>query len=99
MLKEAKQTGRVYTVEEHRLLRTSVQWQSLGEKCPTKITRIGVKDVFESPTGKKNCFTNTNWMQRALQNASSMEERHKEIMLEELKKQVYEAKWNCRAVG
>ena len=48
VLKEAKQTGRVYTVEEHSIIGGlgSAVAELLGEKCPTKITRIGVKDVF-----------------------------------------------------
>ena len=47
-LKAAKQTGRVYTVEEHSIIGGlgSAVAELLGEKCPTKITRIGVKDVF-----------------------------------------------------
>ena len=48
VLKAAKQTGRVYTVEEHSIIGGlgSAVAELLGEKCPTKITRIGVKDVF-----------------------------------------------------
>ena len=47
-LKAAKQTGRVYTVEEHSIIGGlgSAVAELLGEKCPTKIMRIGVKDVF-----------------------------------------------------
>ena len=46
VLKAAKQTGRVYTVEEHSIIGGlgSAVAELLGEKCPTKITRIGVKD-------------------------------------------------------
>ena len=48
VLKAAKQTGRVYTVEEHSIIGGlgSAVAELLGEKCPTKITRIGVNDVF-----------------------------------------------------
>ena len=48
VLKAAKQTGRVYTVEEHSIIGGlgSAVAELLGEKCPTKIPRIGVKDVF-----------------------------------------------------
>ena len=48
VLKAAKQTGRVYTVEEHSIIGGlgSAVAELLGEKCPTKIMRIGVKDVF-----------------------------------------------------
>ena len=44
----ASKTGRVFTVEEHSIiggLGAAVS-ETLGEKCPTKITRIGVNDVF-----------------------------------------------------
>ncbi len=44
----AKKTGRVFTVEEHSViggLGAAVS-ECLGEKCPTRVTRIGVNDVF-----------------------------------------------------
>lgn len=44
----ASKTKRVFTVEEHSIvggLGAAVA-EVLGEKCPTKITRLGVKDVF-----------------------------------------------------
>ncbi len=44
----AKKTGRIFTVEEHSIiggLGAAVS-EVLGEKCPTKITRIGMNDVF-----------------------------------------------------
>ena len=44
----ATKTGKVVTVEEHSIIGGlgSAVAELLGEKCPTKITRIGVKDVF-----------------------------------------------------
>ncbi len=48
VLESVKKTGRVVTVEEHSViggLGSSVA-ELLGEKCPTKITRIGIDDVF-----------------------------------------------------
>lgn len=44
----AQKTGRIFTVEEHSIiggLGAGVA-EVLGEKCPTKITRIGINDVF-----------------------------------------------------
>ncbi len=44
----AQKTKRVFTVEEHSViggLGAAVS-ETLGEKCPTKITRIGMDDVF-----------------------------------------------------
>ena len=44
----ASRTKRVFTVEEHSIvggLGAAVA-EVLGEKCPTRITRLGVKDVF-----------------------------------------------------
>ena len=48
VVKTAKKTGRVFTVEEHSIIGGlgAAVAETLGEKCPTKITRIGVKDVF-----------------------------------------------------
>lgn len=48
VLKSAKKTGRVYTVEEHSILGGlgSAVAEVLGEKLPTKLTRIGINDVF-----------------------------------------------------
>lgn len=52
----AKKTGRIFTVEEHSIiggLGAAVS-EVLGEHYPTKITRIGVRDVFgESGPAKK----------------------------------------------
>lgn len=44
----AKKTGRVFTVEEHSIIGGlgAAVAETLGEKCPTKLTRIGVNDVF-----------------------------------------------------
>lgn len=48
VVKAAKETGRVFTVEEHSVIGGlgSAISEVLGEKCPTRITRIGVNDVF-----------------------------------------------------
>ena len=48
VIRAAKETGRVFTVEEHSIIGGlgSAVSEVLGEKCPTKITRIGVNDVF-----------------------------------------------------
>ncbi len=48
VINAAKKTGRIFTVEEHSIiggLGAAVS-ECLSEKCPTKVTRIGVKDVF-----------------------------------------------------
>ena len=44
----AKKTGRVFTAEEHSILGGlgGAVAELLSEKCPTKLTRIGVNDVF-----------------------------------------------------
>lgn len=44
----AKKTGRIFTVEEHSIIGGlgAAVAEVLGEKCPTKLTRIGVNDVF-----------------------------------------------------
>ena len=44
----AKKTGRIFTVEEHSViggLGAAVS-ECLSENCPTKVTRIGMNDVF-----------------------------------------------------
>ncbi len=48
VLTSAKKTGRVFTAEEHSILGGlgSAVAEVLSEKCPTKLTRIGVNDVF-----------------------------------------------------
>lgn len=44
----AKQTGRIYTVEEHSIIGGlgSAVAEVLAEKCPTPLTRIGVRDRY-----------------------------------------------------
>lgn len=44
----AKKTKRVFTVEEHSVIGGlgAAVAEVLGEKCPTKLTRIGINDVF-----------------------------------------------------
>lgn len=44
----AKKTGRIFTVEEHSIIGGlgAAVCETLSEKCPTKVTRIGVNDVF-----------------------------------------------------
>ena len=48
IVKAAKETGRIFTVEEHSIIGGlgSAVAEVLAEECPTKLTRIGVKDVF-----------------------------------------------------
>ena len=48
VLAAAKATGKIFTVEEHSIIGGlgSAVAEVLAEKCPTKLTRIGVKDVF-----------------------------------------------------
>ncbi len=48
VVKAAQETGRVFTVEEHSVIGGlgSAVAEVLSEKCPTKITRIGIQDVF-----------------------------------------------------
>ena len=56
VLAAAKKTGRIFTVEEHSIiggLGAAVS-EFLGDKYPTRITRIGMNDVFgESGTAKE----------------------------------------------
>ncbi|MGN0142081.1 MAG: transketolase family protein [Roseburia sp.] len=44
----AKKTGRIFTVEEHSVIGGlgAAVCETLSEKCPTQVTRIGVNDVF-----------------------------------------------------
>ena len=44
----AKKTGRVYTVEEHSIIGGlgGAISECLSEACPTKLTRIGIEDIF-----------------------------------------------------
>lgn len=44
----AEKTGRVFTVEEHSVIGGlgSAVAEALSEKCPTKMTRIGMNDMF-----------------------------------------------------
>mgnify|MGYP004456100071 FL=1 len=48
VLAAAKKTGRIFTVEEHSVIGGLGDAVSavLSEKCPTKLTKIGVNDVF-----------------------------------------------------
>ncbi len=48
VIKAAIETGSVFTVEEHSVIGGlgSAISEVLGEKCPTRIIRIGVNDVF-----------------------------------------------------
>ena len=48
VLAAAKKTGRIFTVEEHSIiggLGAAVS-ELFSEECPTKVTRIGIRDVF-----------------------------------------------------
>lgn len=52
----AKKTGRIFTVEEHSVIGGlgAAVAEVLGDKCPTRITRIGMNDVFgESGSAKE----------------------------------------------
>lgn len=44
----AKTTGRIFTVEEHSVIGGlgSAVAEVLSEKCPARLTRLGIKDVF-----------------------------------------------------
>lgn len=44
----AKKTGRIFTVEEHSIIGGlgAAVAEVLSENCPTKLTRIGMRDVF-----------------------------------------------------
>lgn len=48
VVESASRTKRVFTVEEHSIIGGlgSAVSEVLGEKCPIKITRLGIKDVF-----------------------------------------------------
>ena len=48
IVKAAKETGRIFTVEEHSIIGGlgGAVAEVLSEKCPTKLTRIGVRDTF-----------------------------------------------------
>ena len=48
IVETAQKTGRVFTVEEHSIIGGlgSAVAEVLAEKCPTKLTRIGVRDTF-----------------------------------------------------
>lgn len=48
VLKAAKETGRIVTVEEHNIIGGLGEAVAayLSENCPTPVTRVGVKDVF-----------------------------------------------------
>ena len=48
VINAAKKTGRIFTVEEHSIIGGlgAAVAEVLSEKCPTKVTRIGVNDVF-----------------------------------------------------
>lgn len=48
ILKAAQETGRIVTIEEHSIIGGlgGAVAELLGEKCPTKMLRIGVEDTF-----------------------------------------------------
>ena len=48
VMSTAKKTKRVFTVEEHSIIGGlgSAVSEVLSEKCPTKLTRIGIRDTF-----------------------------------------------------
>lgn len=56
VVKAAKETGRVYTLEEHSIIGGlgSAVMECLSEEYPCKVTRIGINDVFgeSGPAGE-----------------------------------------------
>lgn len=48
VIEAAQKTGRIFTVEEHSIIGGlgAAVAETLSEKCPTKLTRIGINDVF-----------------------------------------------------
>lgn len=48
IINAAQKTGRIFTIEEHSIIGGlgGAVAEVLSEKCPTKLTRIGVNDVF-----------------------------------------------------
>ena len=48
ILKAAKETGKIVTIEEHSIIGGlgGAVAETLSEKCPTKLMRIGMNDVF-----------------------------------------------------
>ena len=48
VISAAKKTGRIFTVEEHSVIGGLGDAVAgvLAEKCPTKLTKIGINDVF-----------------------------------------------------
>lgn len=98
MLKAAKQTGRVYTVEEHSIIGGlgSAVAELLGEKCPTKITRIGVKDVFGESGPAKELLHKYELDAEGMQNVLWRNRNHvRGIKKTGLMRQI----WNCRGAG
>ena len=48
VVNSAKKTGKVITIENHSIYNGigSAICEALSENCPTKVTRLGIKDVF-----------------------------------------------------
>ena len=59
VIKAAKETNRVFTVEEHSIIGGlgSAVCEVLAEKCPVKVTRLGVKDTFGESGPAKELLT------------------------------------------
>lgn len=59
VIKAAKETNRVFTVEEHSIIGGlgSAVCEVLAEKCPVKATRLGVKDTFGESGPAKELLT------------------------------------------
>ena len=57
ILKAAAKTGRIFTVEEHSVIGGLGDAVAgvLSEKCPTKLTKIGINDVF-GDFQRQGCF-------------------------------------------
>lgn len=62
----AAKTKRVFTVEEHSIIGGlgAAVAETLGEQCPTKLTRLGVRDVF-GESGRQTSFCiSMSWMRK-----------------------------------
>ena len=69
VVKTAKKTGRVFTVEEHSIiggLGAAVAVKNVRQRSPESVSTMSLAN----PVRQKNFFTNTNWMLRESQTAS-----------------------------
>ena len=72
VVKTAKKTGRVFTVEEHSIIGGlgAAVAETLGENARQRLPESVSTMSLANPVRQKNFFTNTNWMQRESQTAS-----------------------------